>query len=266
MADTMEQSFFDDILETISPARLSRYQPLMSPPPPNAAIIFIPYVAIQVATAQLFPTMQLVEICLRNRIHCVMKKHYILQAGDQNKSENWFSWFPEKDRTQKSIKKAVMKAEEQITTRQIIPDDIVSRMTFGTWIALLKEIRGKYQHEKWILSDILQAICPSKDTPSIGHVVEKLYDAQEVRNRLFHHEPIWTGENISSLEQAKEKIIKTHLMLLDLLKWLAPSTYTLYTSGGMNFDSSFTKVIDSQFGACQVMNESTRKLFLSARS
>lgn len=75
------------------------------------------------------------------------------------------------------------------------PDEVVSRLTFGFWPAILAGMDRRYG------SQILPMVFPHHPmnaTPAAwndrGHrrrAIEYIYDVNFIRNRIAHHEPIW---------------------------------------------------------------------------
>lgn len=138
------------------------------------------------------------EVALRNRIHWSMSDFYSRGA---NQSIHWYDSIrgqlkPETQRTILKIR-SLRGPRGVVTPRNPTPnpDEIVSRVTFGFWPAILGVVDQRYAHQ------LLPGIFPNHPlnaTPSdwaIGATRKSalafIYEINEMRNRIAHHEPIW---------------------------------------------------------------------------
>lgn len=62
---------------------------------------------------------------------------------------------------------------------------------------------------------------------SVKAIFDDMQKVLELRNRLFHHEPIWKGHNCNSHEKATFNVIKNYDFLKRVLKWISQDSYAL---------------------------------------
>lgn len=86
---------------------------------------------------------------------------------------------------------------------------IISELSFGFWTSLFDK---KYDSTFWKRRDLIRAALPNMPNHMrTRHILAKRFnEIRRLRNRVFHHEPIW---NISNLTQQHENIVKA-------LNWL----------------------------------------------
>jgi hypothetical protein len=138
------------------------------------------------------------EVALRNRIHWSMSDFYSRGA---NQSIHWYDSIrgqlkPETQRTITKIR-SIRGAGGVFITRNPAPspDEIVSRVTFGFWPSILGVVDRRYADR------LLPGIFPNHPlnaTPSAWTInatrksaLAFIYELNEMRNRIAHHEPLW---------------------------------------------------------------------------
>lgn len=132
------------------------------------------------------PTMNIAEVSLRNCIH--------LSMIDATNDENWLL---KDDRFKTSEQSLLDKVIEELVSRglhETCTDSLVADLPFRFWTGLLKP-----QYESLIWRRLtkyrginLLEVCPN------GHIqVYKTFnDARIIRNRAYHHEPIFDHPNL----------------------------------------------------------------------
>ena len=88
--------------------------------------------------------------------------------------------------------------------------DLVSRLSFGFWSSLFK---GQYERILWtrLLPDVFpHAPRRQRARKEISKRVDRI---RRLRNRVFHHEPIW---HLQDLEQQHQQILET-------IGWISPA-------------------------------------------
>ncbi|WP_147297865.1 hypothetical protein [Trinickia dinghuensis] len=132
------------------------------------------------------------EICLRNSIHIAMASHYI---GAVNSSAHWWDVVAAQLGT-RTMEKVKAVREKNGTPRIPAPsaDEIVSRVTFGFWTAVLGRVDKHQAHV------IMPAIFPDhplnarpnewKDSVKRKKAISFAFEMNDFRNRLAHHEPL----------------------------------------------------------------------------
>lgn len=138
------------------------------------------------------------EIALRNRVHHAMSA---FSSRGGSSSFHWYDriWSQLKTETQRSINKVrqVRGPGGTFVLRSpaTSPDELVSRLTFGFWPAILRTIDRRYT------SQILPAVFPHhpltanplnwNNTTKRKDALAYIYEINDIRNRIAHHEPLW---------------------------------------------------------------------------
>lgn len=140
----------------------------------------------------LYPTLQVLEITLRNSLHQVIS----LDRG----TEDWF----EKVLDPKD-KPALEEIESRLSYHGIPPKagQIVANSDFGFWIRLLN---SRYENVLWpkLLRDAF-LFMPNVDRTR-RNISRRMNSIRAMRNRVFHYEPIW---NRANLRQRHDEILET---------------------------------------------------------
>lgn len=183
----MVTQFVAELKATISEPRLERYRR-----PVNASDLemLINYFWNMALADALHCSLSAAEVLLRNTIHSTLSA-YIGQ-------EDWY----ERDELLEGRQREDRDdAKHNIETRgrEITPERVVSKLTFGFWVTLLSKT---YNERFWRpdLSDrpnlrIAFPYSPAKHRRS--DIQAKYYRANNLRNLAFHHEPIF---DLRSLE------------------------------------------------------------------
>jgi hypothetical protein len=92
------------------------------------------------------------------------------------------------------------------------PGRIVAAMTFGFWVALFS---GNYEHSLWQPDGykLLFEVFPHASAITRKQVHTRLNEFRNLRNRIYHHEPIW---HLAELRQRHEQIHET-------IGWISPT-------------------------------------------
>lgn len=92
----------------------------------------------------------------------------------------------------------VRNAEISLTEqgKQITPDGIVAELPLGFWNALLN-----VYYERRLVHLIIRAVFPNmpRATRTRGVVSKRMNTIRGLRNRVFHHEPVWYWGNLAAL-------------------------------------------------------------------
>jgi hypothetical protein len=145
----------------------------------------------------LYPSLHLVEVVLRNQMDAIISQHF---------GEAWLSEHSPllADTEQTHITKAKSKLKPT-TTR----GHLVAELPFGFWTGLF---RKHYRNTLW--HQCIKATFPYLKlhhcNPSYVH--QTLNDIRRLRNRVFHHEPIWKYPNLPQKHQA----------ISSVLGWMSP--------------------------------------------
>lgn len=251
------KDYFDEICDVMSKDRLLRYTAFTESGLAHLGIVFVPYMAIQEASSRLLPVIQLVEICLRNRIDAAICKYYANHPNG-NDPNTWYDWLLTVSRTCVAIKDAKERAKRDTRRKQPTHGDVISHITFGTWISIINEIK-KLGKEPWreICNSIFRRSRETK-LPSANAMIAELARMNNLRNRLFHYEPIWSGKNAKTLDDAERNLCQINADVLKCISWLSPCMHNLITDGGMKYDKVFSANITHLFRQCRIMSELTK--------
>jgi hypothetical protein len=195
----MSQDFFTSICTSISNQRLAIY----NKSPTDVEIDLLERYFWNIALCEsLYPSLQNLEITLRNNIYSAAA----LSFNDRY----WFNDVNILDIQQiesvKDAKKNIKKANKRFSEGLII-----SELSFGFWTSLFDK---KYSRILWHRRDLIRTAFPNMPSKirTQANLSKRFNDIRRLRNRVFHHEPIW---NINNLEQNYDDLIEA-------LGWLNP--------------------------------------------
>lgn len=150
----------------------------------------------------LYPALQGLEVSLRNGIHGA--------ATERFNAENWFadeSGFllpPEQDSVRKA-KGTLIKCGKQPEAAGVIAE-----LNFGFWTSLF-DVRYEQKLWPWLLKPVFPYMPRSIRTRKT--LSKRLNRIRLLRNRVFHHEPVWYWGDLA----------QQHEELLEAIAWLNPS-------------------------------------------
>lgn len=208
----------EQLVNVISTPRLSFYESFLSYTKSESKVGA--YLAFQSISSSFFPVVQMVEVGLRNSIHNIAKKHF--------KDEQWFLTKPISEKSKELVKSAVKKAKTECGVNYT-PDDVVCRLTLGFWVYMLdSEYRNTASDSfLWSPDNRNEVFSNAKNPWGADLTVAALFDDYHkvllLRNRLFHHEPIWKKHNCNHVSKAVANVQKDHTFLLKTLKYLSPA-------------------------------------------
>lgn len=176
----------------------------------------------------LYAPLLCLEVSLRNNIHSVISHSY----GDQT----WYN-IPNLLKGQED-KQRVEKAKTKLRERNkpLEAGHVVAELTFGFWTSLFDT---RYEQVLW--PRLLESVVPGipRKIRTRAELSRRLNDIRNLRNRVFHYEPIWYWSDL----QAK------HDKILEFTSWLNPSM-PIFTAAVDSFPrvyangmSGFQKVI-----------------------
>ena len=164
----------------------------------------------------LYPCLNFVEIALRNAIHRAAYEG----LGD----EYWF--INHLDGKEKSIVSGV-RQELAALGKPASADNFVTSLWFGFWVNLFT---NRYERILWPW--LLKPIFPNAPRRQRTRVKIglRMNEIRRLRNRVFHHEPIW---HLPDLEQQHQQILET-------IGWISPAMLAM-TRLLDRFDSVYTR-------------------------
>lgn len=188
----MEQHF--------SPARVGRYRAARGG---DATLASADYSRNMLLAEAMLPMLNVLEIGLRNAVHGRLKQLY-------RRDDWWEVWAvqPEFDKVTRVVADAKQKLKQR--RERATPDKILAELTFGFWCMLFNV---KYQHLLWKDLRLAFPACP-RDQRQRHTLSSALNRVRELRNRVFHHEPLlWLTPDL----------YEQHGKGVTLVRWLDPN-------------------------------------------
>lgn len=127
----------------------------------------------------LVPLLQVLEVALRNGVCARLRSRY--------KRADWWEAWNHDSRFARQLDE-VASVRQKLTQRGecITPDKIIAELTFGFWCSLFN---ARLQTELWKDLRLVFAKCP-KDLRRRHAISTLLNQIRNLRNRVFHHEPL----------------------------------------------------------------------------
>jgi hypothetical protein len=130
-----------------------------------------------------YPSLNLLEVGLRNSINIL----FIEKFG-----EKWLLKIGEKSILSFNEQRDVEKAIDSLKKRGIKTDigNIVAELNFGFWNALFNKY---YDTKLWQKPNFIKSVFPNlpREHRSAKFIRDEIKIIRVLRNRIFHHEPIW---------------------------------------------------------------------------
>ncbi len=156
----------------------------------------------------LYKPLHFLEVGLRNSVHNAMTR----QIGRDD-------WFDNASLLRESERTLVVKARHELKRKRepTTPDKIVAALNFGFWTTLFSK---HYDHRVFTPfgAEIFPNLKRSRRTRI--YVARHLEDARKLRNRVFHHEPIWHFENLlerHAMLQESIRMVSTPMHITNML-------------------------------------------------
>lgn len=156
----------------------------------------------------LYPVLQGFEIVLRNSTHMAL--------ADAYRSEYWFDLTPSilHPRQQTMVTEAKSKLTD--AHKSITASRVVAELSLGFWTNLFNahyEQKGASDPRLWPRLLVAVVSRMPRQQRTRRNLVRYLYDIRTLRNRVFHHEPIW---NLPALPWQ-------HTLLQEFIGWINPA-------------------------------------------
>ena len=157
----------------------------------------------------LYPVLHLNEVVFRNAMHQALTREFDTQ--------NWFQGLWLHPREQRAIEKVTTELRKRDQQNALDPDKVVAELTFGFWCSLCDT---RYERHQVLWPRLLRH--PSlKQLPKRQRQRKQLSRAlnrlRQLRNRVFHHEPIWHWRDLP----------QRHNDASTLMHWLNPEAARL---------------------------------------
>lgn len=159
----------------------------------------------------LYPSLQALEVALRNTLFNAGAAVYPIAAPAKGQVPCWLD-APGLLQPDEAASVAAAKARLRSVGKPLEPGRLVAELTFGFWTALF-DVRYENTRILWprLFSQKIFADAPKKlkNRKSLSPLLNRV---RHLRNRAFHHEPIWHWSDLSD----------QHAVTLDLIGWMSP--------------------------------------------
>lgn len=183
---------------SLSNERLDAYRKSSSD---DELLLFSRYAWNILLSEALYPALHGLEIALRNNMHDAIESH----TGNPM----WLDSGPSVLLPDEIVK--VQSAEQELikSRKPVEAGRLVAELNFGFWTSLLNA-----RYERVIWPRLLQSVFPGMPRTIRTRKIlsTRFNNLRQLRNRVFHHEPIWHYHNLS----------QGHSELLEAIYWLNP--------------------------------------------
>lgn len=202
----MQAEFAAKLRHVLSPERLAAYQ--QRGMPSTDLDLFARYAWNTALGESLYPALQCLEITFRNKLHHSSTEHY--------QREDWFDFPPA---LQHVNERESVDHAKQVLRQQGKPLEagrVVAELRFGFWTSLLDT---RYEQVLW--PKLLKTTLPSmpRKRRTRKNLLTRFNRIRNLRNRVFHHEPIWHWTDLQQQQQ--------HADVLEAIEWLEPAVRSL---------------------------------------
>ena len=192
-----QELFFNDLAVAISNGRFEPYSRSRTRTSATAHATYAWNIAL---CESLYPALNCFEVALRNSVHSA--------AIDQFGTEYWFNSRLRKD---ESDRLNILRSRINFSGNTIpSAGELVSGLILGFWVSLFK---GHYERVLWPL--LLPAVFPyaPRKQRSRREISKRVDSIRRLRNRVFHHEPIWHLPDLP----------EQHRLILETIGWISPA-------------------------------------------
>ena len=197
----MQASTAAQLSRILSPERLDAYRQRLSPSISDEALLSA-YLWNMALAESLYPSLQTLEVALRNAIHDAACRHF--------NSAHWFSMpgvlqHPnERDAVQRAVSSLTHQQKPQDAGR------IVAELSFGFWTSLMDR---RYEQSLWprLLKPVFPHLPRSIRTRAV--ISRRFHRVRQLRNRIFHHEPVWYWQDLA----------QHHQEVMEAFGWIEPT-------------------------------------------
>ena len=195
----MQEVFANSLLQSISESRFGPYRR----PGTSDADGFARYLWNVALGESLYPVLQGLEVALRNSIQDA--------AAQAFGGSHWFAAIPVSPETRIL---AVAETRLKQANKTPHPDDLVAALPLGFWGNLFY---SRYEQKLWprLLKEVFPYL-PARIRRR-NYISQRLNPIRHLRNRVFHHEPVWHWPDLAQHHQES----------LEVIGWINPDLLTL---------------------------------------
>lgn len=216
----MARDYFDLMREALSQERLEAYRRKQEDSDIDLVSRYLWNINL---SESLYPLLHGLEIALRNQVHQQATKHF--------QTDLWFDNPQILDfRGQKLIADARQKLSKQGKSTSDT-GRIISELTFGFWTSLF-DVR----YEKTLVIPLIKQTFPylPRKIRTRSTISKRLNLIRQLRNRIFHHEPIWHWKDLK----------QQHTQLLEAIGWLNPALRDTFQLVADRFPAVYHQGVD----------------------
>jgi len=210
----MQSIFSDQLRRAISHERLDAYRQRGSSN--DDSELFAHYAWNMALSESLYTPLQCLEVSLRNSIYDAATAHF--------KTDTWFDLpdvlSPQEINKVQEAKSTLIKCNKPPDAGKLIPE-----LTFGFWTSLF-DVR----YEKILWPWLLKPVVPNmpRHIRIRKNLSKRLNRIRTLRNRIFHHEPIWHWRDLHG----------QHTEIQETITWINPAM-TVFTEQFDRFDEIY---------------------------
>lgn len=200
----MQANLAIQLTKALSSERLSAYQQRGNQG--GNLELFSHYVWNMALSESLYSTLQVLEVTLRNTIHATASQHF--------QREDWFNSTAviSFQNDVEALNKAKRTLQRQ--RKPLDPGRIIAELNFGFWTSLLDK---RYEQTLW--PRLLKSAFPHMPRRARTRQIlsRRFHKIRKLRNRIFHHEPIWYWRDLK----------QQHQDILEAIAWIEPAAKDL---------------------------------------
>jgi hypothetical protein len=225
-----QHDLFTSLSAVFSADRLSTYRL----PADTDGVVLARYLWNTLLGEALYPLLQALEVALRNSMHTAITRAY--------GRDDWYDRTPtilrpiEQQKVTEVKRSLLAQAPRKGVpgVAMLTPGRIVAELTFGFWTGLFSAAYESHVPTNPLLwPRLVTPIFPyaPRSLRTRRKLAGRLNDLRHLRNRVFHHEPLWNNR----------QLLQRHQELLDVLHWINPDLFdtmivfdrfpTLYAAG-----------------------------------
>lgn len=200
----MQSIFYASLRRTISTKRCDSYR-LVG----ESELDVLARYAWNIALCEaLYPALQNLEIALRNNIHTAATRHF--------GTNHWFDMHPTILKPRERDMVTSVKNTLTDIGKPLEADRIVAELMFGFWSNLLN---SPYEQRQILWPRLLVPVFPhiARHLRTRVTASKRFSEVRKLRNRIFHHEPIWNQSGL----------LQKHSEILEAIGWMSPTLHNL---------------------------------------
>lgn len=228
----MQELFLQSIEKSLSAERLAAYRRFDGETSFDAVLRYLWNTEL---CSCFYAPLQHLEVTLRNAMHSALVNRY--------ETELWFDC--PRLLSEYQTRQVADVRRKLLERHQNNAGKIVADLSFGFWTALLHK-----RYSATLLPPLLKLAFKDVDVPrqqKRAYLSRQLTEIRQFRNRVFHHEPIWTFKDLH----------EKHSMMLQIILWLNPDMFRLtmmvdtfnevYQAGTKPYNAGLREVSTSSF-------------------